>query len=237
MSQSFQPLKRQARALSFVGCLIRFTIIGSILFAIGTVSYIAAVGLVWPWDTETGKAFIDDIKKRAGISTPASTAPDSADSAENSAENSADNSLNTPPNSAHSDALSDRLADLAGELKSATAEHDRLERKVKSAKSFITDAETRVARADAEWNTANANYNARANGAIQNRGNSVALARIQQDIDRAARHQDEAKDYYDEKKKALDDAQKALDASNQKLDQLKAERTRMRKDAESLQKN
>lgn len=218
MAKNFQPLKQQARALSFVGCAIRGVIIFSILFAIGTVGYISAVGLVWPWDTETGKAFIDDIKARAGITTPPADTSSDTDSAPDDA------SANANP----SDANDSQLNVLTKQLKTATAERDRLERKVKSAKSFLSDAQTKIDRAEAEWNSANANYTARANSPVQSRGKTDALARIQQDIDRADRHRGEAKDYYEQKKAVVDTAQKELDASNQRREQIKADLARAR---------
>src|ERR1043165_1805457 len=100
------------------------------------------------------------------------------------------------------------LAQIVEQVRVARIDRDKFDKKLKSAVSFLPIAQTQIKRAQAELNTATANY-AQA-GNFYARGRDAELNRAQQAIDRAQSHLQEAFTYSDQKQAAVCAAEKAF---------------------------
>ena len=245
-TKNFDKLKRQARTLSCMGNLVRFIIIATIPAAFATVIYICTVGAVLPWKVEPIKGWVAQIippppgeastetpetviAETTVVATPAAplpipTAPPPDEKEIPLPENPAAKIDNT------AELLTSQIIAARDKLDEATRNRDLLQRKLKSAESWMPGAESQVNRALAEFNTAQAAYNDRANNGVQ-RGLDDALRRIQIDVDRAKRHQDEAAANFVQKKAAIDAVQKSLEDSAKILDEHRKKLTALCKKA------
>lgn len=126
------------------------------------------------------------------------------------------------------DALSARLAEADARVKQASSTRNLDVKKLKSATSLLTDAQTQLARAQAELNSANANYCAHSEYA-PGRARDGMLNRIQQDIDRAHRHVCEARDYCNQKAEALKCAERELCGADECVEAARWEQSRVQR--------
>jgi hypothetical protein len=242
--EKYVALKQQARTLSWFGVLFRLAVIGLSVSAVGTGIYIFFLGPVWPWKIDPIKSWVEKLSGDKKSEVAGETQSPSHDSSDDTAASDDPQVPGTtparrvlPPNAALADQiadLTDSVASKRTEIDAATRERDKFEKRIKSAESFMSTAQTQGERANAEYNSAVAAYNARVNSPVA-RGKPDALVRLQQDIDRAQRHQAEAIDNFNARKATLEKAQKTYDDAANKLNQLRAEMSKLRADLQKLQ--
>jgi hypothetical protein len=221
----------QAKRLTFLEGLLKFFLYAVIPLGIAVAIYCYFMGPVAPWEVEPISSWVAQMQGKEADPLPAKV--ENISEPENGVPaNPAPKII--PDTSEQYNKLTSRLSDLNLQLQESLAERVKAERKLKSAQSFLPIADTRIDKAVAEWNTANAAYQNRFNGPA--RGGSAALVRLQQDIDRAARHKIEADAYYDEKKAAVGDAEKTLKELNIQLEKYKAEQSELSRQIKEISK-